>query len=179
VFNILLQVLDDGRLTDSHGRTVDFRNTLIVLTSNLGSQYIADLPEDQPAEAARAQVMAEVRASFRPEFLNRLDEIILFHRLGRDEMAGIVEIQLRHLEALLEERKITLEITDAAKRWLADAGYDPVYGARPLKRTIQRSLQDPLARQILEGTVGEGDRVRVDAGDGQLLINGAAVPLAA
>jgi ATP-dependent Clp protease ATP-binding subunit ClpB len=179
VFNILLQVLDDGRLTDSHGRTVDFRNTLIVLTSNLGSQYIADLPEDQPAEAARAQVMAEVRASFRPEFLNRLDEIILFHRLGRDEMAGIVEIQLRHLEALLEERKITLEITDVAKRWLADAGYDPVYGARPLKRTIQRSLQDPLARQILEGTVGEGDRVRVDSGDGQLLINGAAVPLAA
>ncbi|HZA67135.1 MAG TPA: AAA family ATPase, partial [Geminicoccaceae bacterium] len=179
VFNVLLQVLDDGRLTDSHGRTVDFKNTLIVLTSNLGSQYIADLPKDQPAEAARDQVMEVVRASFKPEFLNRLDETILFHRLGRDDMAGIVEIQLRHLEALLEDRKITLEITDAAKRWLADAGYDPVYGARPLKRTIQRSLQDPLARQILEGTVREGDRVSVDAGEGQLLINGAAVPLAA
>jgi ATP-dependent Clp protease ATP-binding subunit ClpB len=179
VFNVLLQVLDDGRLTDSHGRTVDFKNTLIVLTSNLGSEYLANLPEDQPAEAARDQVMAVVRASFRPEFLNRLDEIILFHRLGRDDMAGIVEIQLRRLAGLLEERKITLEITDAAKRWLAEAGYDPVYGARPLKRTIQRNLQDPLARQILEGTVRDGDRVRVDAGESGLLINGAAVPLAA
>jgi ATP-dependent Clp protease ATP-binding subunit ClpB len=179
VFNVLLQVLDDGRLTDSHGRTVDFKNTLIVLTSNLGSEYLANLPEDQPAEAARDQVMAVVRTSFRPEFLNRLDEIILFHRLGREEMAGIVEIQLRHLAKLLEERKITLEVTDAAKRWLADAGYDPVYGARPLKRTIQTRLQDPLARQILEGRIGDGDLVSVDAGDGQLLINGDAVPLAA
>ncbi len=179
VFNVLLQVLDDGRLSDSHGHTVDFRNTLIVLTSNLGSEYLAKLAEDQPAEAARAQVMAVVRASFRPEFLNRLDEIILFHRLGRDDMAGIVEIQLRHLEGLLEDRKITLEITDAAKRWLAEAGYDPVYGARPLKRTIQKSLQDPLARQILEGTIRDGDRVDVDAGESGLLINGAAVPLAA
>jgi ATP-dependent Clp protease ATP-binding subunit ClpB len=179
VFNVLLQVLDDGRLTDSHGRTVDFKNTLIVLTSNLGSEYLANLPEDQPAEAARDQVMAVVRTSFRPEFLNRLDEIILFHRLGREEMAGIVEIQLRHLAKLLEERKITLEVTDAAKRWLADAGYDPVYGARPLKRTIQKRLQDPLARQILEGRIGDGDLVSVDAGDGQLLINGDAVPLAA
>jgi ATP-dependent Clp protease ATP-binding subunit ClpB len=179
VFNVLLQVLDDGRLTDSHGRTVDFKNTLIVLTSNLGSEYLANLAEDQPAEAARDQVMAVVRASFRPEFLNRLDEIILFHRLGRDDMAGIVEIQLRHLETLLEDRKITLEITDTAKRWLAEAGYDPVYGARPLKRTIQRSLQDPLARQILEGTIREGDRVSIDAGEGGLLINGSAVPLAA
>jgi ATP-dependent Clp protease ATP-binding subunit ClpB len=123
--------------------------------------------------------MAVVRASFRPEFLNRIDEIILFHRLGRDEMAGIVEIQLRHLEALLEDRKITLDITDAAKRWLADAGYDPVYGARPLKRSIQKSLQDPLARRILEGTVREGDRVSIDAGESGLLINGSAVPLAA
>ena len=179
VFNVLLQVLDDGRLTDSHGRTVDFKNTLIVLTSNLGSEYLANLPEDQPAEAARDRVMAVVRASFRPEFLNRLDEIILFHRLGRDDMAGIVAIQLRRLEALLEERKIKLDITDAAKRWLAEAGYDPVYGARPLKRTIQKSLQDPLARQILEGRIGDGATVTVDAGESGLLIDGAAVPLAA
>jgi len=179
VFNVLLQVLDDGRLTDSHGRTVDFRNTLIVLTSNLGSEYLANLGEDQPAEAARDQVMAVVRASFRPEFLNRLDEIILFHRLDREDMAGIVDIQLRRLEALLEERKMTLVLTDAARRWLANAGYDPVYGARPLKRVIQKSLQDPLARLILEGRIGEGETVSVDAGDGGLLINGAAVPLAA
>ena len=151
VFNVLLQVLDDGRLSDSHGHTVDFRNTLIVLTSNLGSEYLASLPEDQPAEAARDQVMSVVRASFRPEFLNRLDEIILFHRLGRDEMAGIVEIQVQRLAALLEERKLSLELSEGAKRWLAEAGYDPVYGARPLKRTIQKSLQDPLARLILEG----------------------------
>jgi ATP-dependent Clp protease ATP-binding subunit ClpB len=179
VFNVLLQVLDDGRLTDSHGRTVDFKNTLIVLTSNLGSEYLANLPEDQPAEAAREQVMAVVRASFRPEFLNRLDEIILFHRLGRDEMTGIVEIQVRRLAALLEDRKLTLELSDAAKRWLAEAGYDPVYGARPLKRTIQKSLQDPLARLILEGRIHDGDQVRVDVGESGLLINGAAVPLAA
>jgi ATP-dependent Clp protease ATP-binding subunit ClpB len=127
----------------------------------------------------REQVMAEVRASFRPEFLNRLDEIILFQRLSREHMKGIVEIQLRRLEALLEERKIALDIAEAAKRWLAEAGYDPVYGARPLKRTIQRSLQDPLARMILEGRIGDGDTVTVDAGESGLLINGAAVPLAA
>jgi ATP-dependent Clp protease ATP-binding subunit ClpB len=179
VFNVLLQVLDDGRLTDSHGRTVDFRNTLIVLTSNLGSEYLAALSEDQPAEAARGQVMAVVRNAFRPEFLNRLDEIILFHRLGRGDMTGIVEIQLRRLEALLEDRKIRLAITDQAKRWLAETGYDPVYGARPLKRTIQKSLQDPLARLILEGRIRDGDVVEVDAGDGGLLINGAAAAMAA
>jgi ATP-dependent Clp protease ATP-binding subunit ClpB len=179
VFNVLLQVLDDGRLSDSHGHTVDFRNTLIVLTSNLGSEYLANLPEDQPAEAAREQVMAVVRQAFRPEFLNRLDEIILFHRLGRDDMAGIVEIQIERLAGLLEDRKLALKLSDAAKRWLANAGYDPVYGARPLKRTIQKSLQDPLARLILEGRVREGETVEVDAGDGGLLINGAVVPLAA
>ncbi|MEM7024520.1 MAG: AAA family ATPase, partial [Pseudomonadota bacterium] len=179
VFNVLLQVLDDGRLTDSHGRTVDFRNTLIVLTSNLGSEYLAALAEDQPADAARDQVMGVVREAFRPEFLNRLDEMILFHRLGRGEMTGIVDIQLRRLEALLEDRKISLAISDGAKRWLGDTGYDPVYGARPLKRAIQRSLQDPLARLILEGQVGDGDVVDVDAGDGGLLINGAAVAIAA
>jgi ATP-dependent Clp protease ATP-binding subunit ClpB len=179
VFNVLLQVLDDGRLTDSHGRTVDFRNTLIVLTSNLGSEYLASLGAGQSVNEVREQVMAEVQASFRPEFLNRLDEIILFQRLSREHMKGIVEIQLRRLEALLEERKIALDITDAAKRWLAEAGYDPVYGARPLKRTIQKSLQDPLARMILEGRIGDGDTVTVDAGESGLLINGAAVPLAA
>jgi ATP-dependent Clp protease ATP-binding subunit ClpB len=179
VFNILLQVLDDGRLTDSHGRTVDFRNTLIVLTSNLGSEYLAALSEDQPAEAARDQVMGVVREAFRPEFLNRLDEIILFHRLGRGEMTGIVDIQLKRLDALLEDRKIRLAISDDAKRWLANTGYDPVYGARPLKRAIQRSLQDPLARLILEGQIGDGDVVEVDAGDGGLLINGAAAAIAA
>jgi ATP-dependent Clp protease ATP-binding subunit ClpB len=179
VFNVLLQVLDDGRLTDSHGRTVDFKNTLIVLTSNLGSDYLASLGPGQSVDDVRAQVMAVVRASFRPEFLNRLDEIILFERLSREHMKGIVEIQLKRLAALLAERKIALDITDAAERWLADAGYDPVYGARPLKRTIQKSLQDPLARMILEGRIREGDRVSVDAGDGGLLINGAAVPLAA
>jgi ATP-dependent Clp protease ATP-binding subunit ClpB len=179
VFNILLQVLDDGRLTDSHGRTVDFRNTLIVLTSNLGSEYLASLGEGQPASAVREQVMGVVRASFRPEFLNRLDEIILFERLSREHMKGIVDIQLKRLDALLADRKIALELTDAAKAWLANAGYDPVYGARPLKRTIQRQLQDPLARMILEGRIQDGEAVRVDAGESGLLINGAAVPLAA
>jgi ATP-dependent Clp protease ATP-binding subunit ClpB len=172
VFNVLLQVLDDGRLTDSHGRTVDFRNVIIVLTSNLGSDYLASLDENQPASAVRDQVMTVVQQAFRPEFLNRLDEIILFNRLGRGDMAGIVEIQLQRLEKLLEDRKLTLTLTDAAKRWLADAGYDPVYGARPLKRTIQRRLQDPLARLILEGEVVDGGRVAVDADDTGLLIDG-------
>jgi ATP-dependent Clp protease ATP-binding subunit ClpB len=179
VFNVLLQVLDDGRLTDSHGRTVDFRNTLIVLTSNLGSEYLASLGAGQSVSEVREQVMAVVRAHFRPEFLNRLDEIILFERLSREHMKGIVEIQLKRLEALLAERKITLELSDKAKAWLANAGYDPVYGARPLKRTIQKSLQDPLARRILEGRIRDGETVRVDARDGGLLINGDAVPLAA
>ena len=179
VFNVLLQVLDDGRLTDSHGRTVDFRNTLIVLTSNLGSDYLASLDAGQSVAAVREPVMAAVRAHFRPEFLNRVDEIILFERLSREHMKGIVEIQLRRLEALLAERKVAFELTDAAKAWLGNAGYDPVYGARPLKRVIQKSLQDPLARLILEGRIRDGDRVQVDAGDGGLLINGAAVPLAA
>src|ERR1700736_6115739 len=153
VFNILLQVLDDGRLTDGQGHTVDFRNTLIALTSNLGSEFLAALPEGQPAEAARDQVMEIVRRSFRPEFLNRLDEIILFNRLGRSEMKRIVDIQLRHLQQLLAERKITLKIDDTAKTWLANTGYDPVYGARPLKRVIQRELQNPLATMLLSGTI--------------------------
>ena len=179
VFNIMLQVLDDGRLTDSHGRTVDFRNVMIILTSNLGSEFLAALDEDQPAAAARDQVMTVVQTAFRPEFLNRLDEIILFNRLGRADMSGIVDIQLQRLAGLLEDRKLSLDLTDAAKRWLAEAGYDPVYGARPLKRTIQRNLQDPLARLILEGTILDGSTIRVDANDQSLLINGEKAAIAA
>jgi ATP-dependent Clp protease ATP-binding subunit ClpB len=179
VFNILLQVLDDGRLTDGQGHTVDFRNTLIVLTSNLGSEYLAALPEGQPAEAARNQVMEVVRRSFRPEFLNRLDEIILFNRLGRNEMKRIVDIQLRHLQQLLSDRKITLKIDDKAKTWLANTGYDPVYGARPLKRVIQRELQNPLATMLLSGTIKDGETVRVSVQDGQLTINDSRLAEAA
>src|SRR5467141_321184 len=175
VFNVLLQVLDDGRLTDGQGHTVDFRNTLILLTSNLGSEYLAALPDGQPAEAAREQVMEVVRRSFRPEFLNRLDEIILFNRLGRSEMKRIVDIQLRHLQQLLAERKITLKIDDKAKIWLANRGYDPVYGARPLKRVIQRNLQNPLATLILEGRIKDGDTVKVTVEGGELVVGGQRV----
>ncbi len=179
VFNVLLQVLDDGRLTDGQGRTVDFRNTLIVLTSNLGSDILAALPEGEDSSAVRAQVMEVVRAAFRPEFLNRLDEILLFHRLERSHMAGIVEIQLERLHKLLEDRKITLELDEAAKAWLGNAGYDPVYGARPLKRVIQRELQNPLASLILEGAIADGDTVHVSVGEHGLTINGREVAMAA
>ncbi|MFN3348559.1 ATP-dependent chaperone ClpB [Pseudorhodoplanes sp.] len=179
VFNILLQVLDDGRLTDGQGRTVDFRNTIIVLTSNLGAEYLAALPEGQPAEAAREQVMEVVRRSFRPEFLNRLDEIILFNRLGRGEMKRIVDIQLRHLQSLLADRKITLEVDDTAKTWLGNTGYDPVYGARPLKRVIQRQLQNPLASMLLSGKIKDGDKVKVTVIDGKIAINGTILAQAA
>ena len=179
VFNILLQVLDDGRLTDGQGHTVDFRNTIIVLTSNLGSEYLAALLEGQPAEAARDQVMEVVRRSFRPEFLNRLDEIILFNRLGRNEMKRIVDIQLKHLQKLLEDRKIVLKIDDTAKSWLANTGYDPVYGARPLKRVIQRHLQNPLATMLLSGAIKDGDTVEASVRDGQLVINGNKLAQAA
>src|SRR5471030_1447510 len=170
VFNVLLQVLDDGRLTDGQGRTVDFRNSLIVLTSNLGGEALANLPEGADVEGARAEVMEHVRAAFRPEFLNRLDEILLFRRLSRADMTGIVEIQLKRLEKLLVDRKITLEIDAAARRWLADAGYDPVYGARPLKRVIQRALQNPLAERILEGAIPDGATVKIGVGEGGLVI---------
>jgi len=173
VFNVLLQVLDDGRLTDGQGRTVDFRNTLIVLTSNLGSEYLAALPDGADVDQARGDVMEIVRQAFRPEFLNRLDEILLFRRLSREDMTGIVEIQLRHLQKLLAERKITLELDEEAKRWLAEAGYDPVYGARPLKRVIQRELQNPLALEILEGRIQDGDSVRVTVSPLGLLIEPA------
>jgi ATP-dependent Clp protease ATP-binding subunit ClpB len=164
VFNVLLQVLDDGRLTDGQGRTVDFRNTIVVLTSNLGSQAIAELPESADIDAARPAVMRAVRDRFRPEFLNRLDEIVLFRRLARGDMAAIVDIQLGRLRKLLEDRKIALELDDRAREWLAEAGYDPTYGARPLKRVIQRSLQDRLAGLLLEGAIKDGDRVAVTAG---------------
>jgi ATP-dependent Clp protease ATP-binding subunit ClpB len=179
VFNILLQVLDDGRLTDGQGRTVDFRNTIIVLTSNLGAEYLAALMEGQPAEAAREEVMEVVRRSFRPEFLNRLDEIILFNRLGRNEMKRIVDIQLKHLQRLLDERKIILDVDEKAKVWLANSGYDPVYGARPLKRVIQRQLQNPLAKMLLSGAIVDGETVKVTVKDGQLAINGSKLAQAA
>ncbi|HEY9536548.1 MAG TPA: ATP-dependent chaperone ClpB [Kiloniellaceae bacterium] len=178
VFNILLQVLDDGRLTDGQGRTIDFRNTLIILTSNLGSEILASQPEGQDSAAVREQVMEVVRRAFRPEFLNRLDEILLFHRLTRQQMTGIVEIQLGRLHRMLADRKIALELDEQAKAWLADRGYDPVYGARPLKRVIQRELQNPLASLILEGKIGDGDTVSVTAGAEGLAINGEMVAAA-
>jgi ATP-dependent Clp protease ATP-binding subunit ClpB len=178
VFNVLLQVLDDGRLTDGQGRTVDFRNTIIVLTSNLGSEILAAQREDEDIDLVRGQVMAVVRGRFRPEFLNRLDEIILFRRLGRSEMGAIVEIQLARLKALLADRKVTLEVGEDAKAWLAEAGYDPVYGARPLKRVIQRSLQNPLASMLLEGAVAEGETVHVSSGGEALVINGRMAKVA-
>ncbi|KEQ54629.1 ATP-dependent Clp protease ATP-binding subunit ClpB [Sphingobium chlorophenolicum] len=168
VFNVLLQVLDDGRLTDGQGRTVDFTNTIIVLTSNLGSQFIASLADDEPVEKVEDQVMDIVRAHFRPEFLNRLDEVILFHRLGASHMAPIVDIQVARIGKLLKDRKVTLDLTDGARAWLGRVGYDPVYGARPLKRAVQRYLQDPLADLILRGEVPDGTTVRVDEGDGGL-----------
>jgi ATP-dependent Clp protease ATP-binding subunit ClpB len=170
VFNVLLQVLDDGRLTDGQGRVVDFTNTLIILTSNLGSQYLANLGEGEDVEKAEPQVMEVVRGHFRPEFLNRLDEIILFHRLAQEHMGPIVEIQVGRVQNLLKDRKITLDLTDAAERWLGRVGYDPVYGARPLKRAVQRYLQDPLAEKLLGGEIPDGATVRVDEGDGALQI---------
>ncbi|MEJ6011889.1 ATP-dependent chaperone ClpB [Novosphingobium aquae] len=170
VFNVLLQVLDDGRLTDGQGRVVDFTNTLIILTSNLGSQYLANLEDGQSVESVEPQVMEIVRGHFRPEFLNRLDEIILFHRLGQDHMAPIVEIQVGRVAKLLKDRKISIDLSDAAKRWLGRVGYDPVYGARPLKRAVQRYLQDPLAEKLLAGEIPDGSKVTIDEGDGELAI---------
>ena len=170
VFNVLLQVLDDGQLTDGQGRRVDFKNTLIILTSNLGAQALSQLPEGADSSDAREQVMAAVRAHFRPEFLNRLDEIIIFHRLTRENMDGIVRVQLAGLERRLAERNITLDVDSAAMTWLADEGYDPVFGARPLKRVIQRSLQNPLAEMMLAGDVLDGQTVRVTAGPDGLVV---------
>ncbi|MGB5213257.1 MAG: ATP-dependent chaperone ClpB [Anderseniella sp.] len=172
VFNVLLQVLDDGRLTDGQGRTVDFRNTLIIMTSNIGAEYLVALKEDEAAEAAHDQVMEMVRSHFRPEFLNRLDEIILFHRLKRENMGAIVDIQLARLARLLEDRKIVLDLTDKARDHLATQGYDPAYGARPLKRVIQKLVQDPLAEAILEGKIHDEQVVKIDAGKLGLTFNG-------
>ena len=172
VFNVLLQVLDDGRLTDGHGRTVDFKNVVLIMTSNLGAEILANQPEGEDSNAVRDGVMEVVKASFRPEFLNRIDEVLLFHRLARPHMTGIVEIQLRQLRYMLQERKITLDIDEAAKTWLAGKGYDPVYGARPLRRVIQQELQNALATMVLAGRIADGDTVHVSAGDGALTING-------
>jgi ATP-dependent Clp protease ATP-binding subunit ClpB len=179
VFNILLQVLDDGRLTDGHGRTVDFRNTLIVMTSNLGAEYLVALAENEDTDAVRDQVMAVVRSAFRPEFLNRVDEIILFHRLKREHMARIVDIQMQRLTKLLEDRKIALVLEASAREWLAQKGYDPAYGARPLKRVIQKEIQDPLAELILSGRIKDGETVKISAGKHGLAFNGEAVAAAA
>ncbi|MGO7684084.1 ATP-dependent chaperone ClpB [Rhizobium ruizarguesonis] len=168
VFNILLQVLDDGRLTDGQGRTVDFRNTMIIMTSNLGAEYLTQLRDGDDSDTVREQVMEVVRGHFRPEFLNRIDEIILFHRLKREEMGAIVDIQLKRLVALLSERKIVIDLDEEARHWLANKGYDPVYGARPLKRVIQKFVQDPLAEQILSGQVPDGSTVTVTSGSDRL-----------
>jgi ATP-dependent Clp protease ATP-binding subunit ClpB len=176
VFNVLLQVLDDGRLTDGQGHTVDFRNTLIVMTSNLGADFLVNQPEGQDTDAVREPVMAVMRSAFRPEFLNRVDEIILFHRLKREQMSRIVDIQLRRLAKLLEDRKIVLSLDPVAREWLADKGYDPAYGARPLKRAIQKAIQDPLSELILSGKVKDGETVKVSVAPGKkaLAFNGEA-----
>jgi ATP-dependent Clp protease ATP-binding subunit ClpB len=179
VFNVLLQVLDDGRLTDGQGRTVDFRNTLIVMTSNLGAEYLVQLGEGEDTDKVRDLVMAEVRSHFRPEFLNRVDEIILFHRLKREHMGRIVDIQMQRLQKLLEDRKIMLTLEPKGREWLAEKGYDPAYGARPLKRVIQKSVQDPLAELILSGKIKDGEKVVISAGKQGLVFNGAAVAAAA
>ncbi len=191
VFNVLLQVLDDGRLTDGQGRTVDFKNTLIVMTSNLGAEFLADprqpmgfgMPGEKDKvmseEEAYGLVMDAVRRHFRPEFINRIDEIVVFHRLKREQMAQIVDIQMQRLQKLLADRKITIELDDQARTWLANKGYDPVYGARPLKRVIQKHVQDSLAEQVLKGAVKDGDTVLVSVRDGHLTVNGEDVRAAA
>ena len=170
VFNVLLQVLDEGRLTDGQGRTVDFRNVLIVMTSNLGADYLVMQKDGEDSAAVREEVMTAVRAHFRPEFLNRIDEIILFHRLRREDMGAIVDIQLLRLAKLLEDRKIVLDLSPAARAWLAEKGYDPAYGARPLKRVIQKAVQDPLAERLLAGEVRDGSEVTIGAGPDGLII---------
>jgi ATP-dependent Clp protease ATP-binding subunit ClpB len=175
VFNVLLQVLDDGRLTDGQGRTVDFRNVLIIMTSNLGSEYLVNLREGEDTKTVEKEVMGVVRGHFRPEFLNRVDEIILFHRLRREDMSEIVDIQLKRLNRLLEDRKIGLSLDAKARQWLADKGYDPTYGARPLKRVIQKWVQDPLAQMLLAGEIGDGSTIKLGATQGHLTINGKEV----
>lgn len=175
VFNVLLQVLDDGRLTDGQGRTVDFRNTLIIMTSNLGAEYLVNQTDNEPSHIVEGHVMSIVRGHFRPEFLNRVDEILLFHRLKREQMSAIVDIQVARLQKLLDERRITVELDGSAREWLAREGFDPAYGARPLKRAIQKNVQDPLSEMVLAGKIHEGDVVRLSATDTALQINGEAV----
>jgi len=167
VFNILLQVLDDGRLTDGHGRTVDFRNTAVIMTSNIGSEFIQELPGKQHEAEMRDRVMQALKAGFRPEFLNRVDEVIIFHSLGKEEIKRIVELQLKYVNRLLAERRLHIDLTDAARAALAEEGYDPVFGARPLKRVIQNRLLTPLSNKILEGAFKEGDEILVDAAGGE------------
>ena len=179
VFNVLLQVLDDGRLTDGQGRTVDFKNTLIIMTSNIGSEFLANQKEGEDVEAVRPYVMAELRTKFRPEFLNRIDEIILFHRLKREQMAAIVDIQIGRLQKLLADRKMSIELDDQARTWLANKGYDPTYGARPLKRVIQKTIQDTLAGLILAGKIKDGQVVKIAVRGGGLVVNGEVVKAAA
>jgi len=176
VFNVLLQVLDEGRLTDGQGRTVDFRNTLLIMTSNLGSEFLVAQPAGEDTDAVREEVMGVVRGHFRPEFLNRVDEIILFHRLARSEMGAIVEIQLGRLQRLLDERKIALDVDEEARTWLAERGYDPAYGARPLKRVIQKAVQDPLAEALLSGTIHDGEAVPVRVGPFGLMVGDVTAP---
>jgi ATP-dependent Clp protease ATP-binding subunit ClpB len=175
VFNVLLQVLDDGRLTDGQGRTVDFRNTLIIMTSNMGAEYLANQAEGEDTELVRPQVMDVVRRNFRPEFLNRIDEIILFKRLARADMGSIVRIQLARVEKLLADRRMAIALDDGALHWLAEKGYDPVYGARPLKRVIQKDLVDPIAKKLLAGELEDGSVIQVSAGEGALEIGKAKV----
>jgi ATP-dependent Clp protease ATP-binding subunit ClpB len=177
VFNVLLQVLDDGRLTDGQGRTVDFRNTLIIMTSNMGAEYLVNLKEGEDVDKVRDEVMGVVKSSFRPEFLNRLDEIILFHRLKREMMTAIVDIQMKRLQKLLDDRKIILTLDDDARTWLANKGYDPAYGARPLKRVIQKAVQDPMAELILGGQIMDGDAVKVSTANGNITLNGTEVQM--
>jgi ATP-dependent Clp protease ATP-binding subunit ClpB len=173
VFNVLLQVLDEGRLTDGQGRTVDFRNTLIVMTSNIGAEFLVALGENEDVDKVREQVMSLVRAHFRPEFLNRIDEIILFHRLKRDQMGAIVDIQVARLQKLLDERKVVIELSPEARSFLAEKGYDPAYGARPLKRAIQKELQDPLAGLLLSGEIKDGERIKIGFTKGELTFKAA------
>ncbi|NQV57908.1 MAG: AAA family ATPase, partial [Rhodospirillales bacterium] len=175
VFNVLLQVLDDGRLTDGHGRTVDFRNTIIILTSNLGGEILANQEEGHDSTEVRGEVMEIVRGAFRPEFINRLDEIILFHRLFREHMGAIVDIQLERLAARLKDRNIKLELDGPARAWLGETGYDQVYGARPLKRVIQRNLENPLANMILDDSIRDGETVIIGAGKEGLTVNGKEI----
>jgi ATP-dependent Clp protease ATP-binding subunit ClpB len=171
VFNVLLQVLDDGRLTDGHGRTVDLANTVLIMTSNLGSEL---LDPGLPEETARSRVMEVVRRTFRPEFLNRVDEILVFHRLTREDLSSIVDLQVEHLHRRLAERRLALDLAPEARSWLAEHGYDPAYGARPLKRLIQKEIADRLASALLEGRFGDGDTVRVEAGEGGLRLGHGA-----